>query len=270
MEGKIIKVISNNYSVLVDNNIFICKPRGKLRIGSMIPVTGDNVIIDEKNKYILEIKERKNSLIRPMIANIDQVVIITSAKDPDFSSNLLDKLITVIEYNNIKPIICFTKLDLLKDKSNINNVMNYYKKIGYDVYTNNDINEISKIFKNKITAFTGQSGAGKSTLLNKLDSSLDLKTDEISYALGRGKHTTRHVELLNLYDGWVADTPGFSSIDLSDMSNIEIRDTFIEFKNECKYRDCMHINECDCEVKKQIGNDILASRYENYIKFIRR
>jgi len=270
MVGKIVKVISNNYSVLVDDKILICKPRGKFRKNNIIPLAGDNVIIDEKNNYILEILERKNSLIRPMIANVDQIVIITSVKEPDFSSNLLDKLLTIIEYNNIKPIICFTKMDLLENKEQMLKIIDYYKQIGYEVYLNNEINKISKIFKDKITAFTGQSGSGKSTLLNKLDKNLNLKTGEISYALGRGKHTTRHVELLNLYDGLVADTPGFSSIDLSMLTDIQIRDTFIEFKNECKYRDCMHLNEDDCEVKKRIGKDILESRYNNYVKFLRR
>ena len=120
-----------------------------------------------------------------------------------------------------------------------------------------------------ITAI-GSNGAGKSTLLNKLDKNLNLKTDEISYALGRGKHTTRHVELLNIYEGLVADTPGFSSIDLDSLTNEQIRDAFIEFGHNCKYRDCMHINEDECEVKKSLDNNILKSRYENYIKFLRR
>ena len=181
----------------------------------------------------------------------------------------MDKLLVIIEYNNIKPIICFTKLDLLHDE-NINMIIDYYKKIGYEVYLNTQLDEIKKIFKDKVTVFTGQSGAGKSTLLNKLDESSNLKTDEISYALGRGKHTTRHVELLNLYGGLVADTPGFSAIDLNELSDIQIKDAFIEFRNECKYRDCMHINEDGCEVLKRLNNDIMPSRYENYVKFLRR
>lgn len=270
MQGKIIKQLSNDYTVLSNNKIYICKPRGKFRKDNLVPLVGDNVLFDEKNNYLLEILPRKNSLIRPSVANIDQVVIITSVKDPDFSSNLLDKLLTIVEYNNIKPIICFTKLDLLDNKEEINNIIEYYKKIGYLVYISTDIDNISKIFSSKLTVFTGQSGAGKSTLLNKLDNNLNLKTGEISYALGRGKHTTRHVELLNLYDGLVADTPGFSALDLNYMTDIQIRDTFIEFKNECKYRDCMHINEDGCEVIKRLDKDILKSRYDNYVKFLRR
>jgi len=269
MEGKIIKIISNDLTVMSNDKLYVCKPRGKFRKDNLTPLVGDIVEFDPKNNYIKEIKQRKNSLIRPSVSNIDQVVIITSVKDPDFSSNLLDKLLVVIEYNNIKPIICFTKLDLLNDE-NIKKIIDYYKKIGYEVYLSTELDKIKKIFKNKITVFTGQSGAGKSTLLNKLDKNLNLKTDEISYALGRGKHTTRHVELLNIYEGLVADTPGFSSIDLDSLTNEQIRDAFIEFGHNCKYRDCMHINEDECEVKKSLDNNILKSRYENYIKFLRR
>ena len=193
----------------------------------------DNCIFDENKKYIIEIKERKTELVRPPVANIDQAFIITSAKEPDFSSNLLDKLLCVIEYNNIKPIICFTKLDLLNEDElkDIEDIIKYYKKIGYQVFKNTEIEEIKKQFKNKKTVFTGQSGSGKSTLLNKLDKNLNLKTNEISQALGRGKHTTRHVELLNLYDGLIADTPGFSSLDFIGMTNEDIRDNFIEFND---------------------------------------
>ncbi len=268
MQGRIVKIISNDCTVLSDDKLYICKPRGKFRKDNLVPLVGDIVEFDEKNNYILEIKKRKNCLVRPPVSNIDQVVIITSVKDPDFSSNLLDKLLVVIEYNNIKPIICFTKLDLISKE--MDNIIDYYKKIGYDVYLNTEVDKIKKIFKDKLTVFTGQSGAGKSTLLNKLDENLNLKTDEISYALGRGKHTTRHVELLDLYGGLVADTPGFSAIDLKELSDIQIKDAFIEFENNCKYRDCMHINEDGCEVLKRLNNDILPSRYENYVKFLRR
>lgn len=274
MQGRIIKNISNDYTVLANNKQYICKSRGKFRNLNITPLVGDNVIFDEKNKYILEVLPRKTELVRPPIANIDQAVIITSVKDPDLDTNLLDKLINIIEYNNVKPIICFTKLDLLNDESIINNLIIYYKKIGYQVFKNTEVDEIKKIFKSKITVFTGQSGAGKSTLINCIDSKLNIKTAEISYALGRGKHTTRHVELISLYDGLVADTPGFSSLDFYDMNKYDIRDNFIEFneyKEGCKYRDCMHYKEDQCNVKQEVGNGhILKSRYENYIHFIEK
>lgn len=272
MRGKIIKLISNDYTVLTQNQQYVCKSRGKFRNMKINPLVGDEVIFDENNNYILEVLPRKNYLLRPPVANVDQAVIITSVKHPDFSSNLLDKLLCIIEFNNIKPIICFTKLDLLdyNELEEIKKIIDYYKKI-YEVYINDDIEKIKHIFKDKITVFTGQSGAGKSTLLNKLDNSLQIKTNEISIALGRGKHTTRHVELIPLYDGLVADTPGFSAVDFADMTNADIRDNFIEFNNyreNCKYKDCMHNKEDECAIKKEIDHNILKSRYENYLNFI--
>ena len=270
MEGKIIKIISNDYTVLANNKTYVCKSRGKFRNQNITPLVGDIVCFDEKNNYILEIKKRKNELVRPPVSNIDQAVIITNVK-PTFNTNLLDKLLCIIEYNNIKPIICFTKLDLLNEQelSEIKKYMEYYQKIGYDVYDNREIEKIKKIFKNKITVFTGQSGAGKSTLLNKINENLNLKTDEISIALGRGKHTTRHVELLEIENGLVADTPGFSSIDFIGMTNEDIRDNFIEFneyKQDCKYRDCMHLNEDECNIKN--NQNICNTRYNNYKNFV--
>lgn len=272
MYGKIIKVISNDYSVLMDNEVIICKPCGKFRYLKIKPIVGDEVKVDKDN-YIVEIKNRINYLLRPPVSNIDQAIIITSVKKPGFSTNLLDKLLTIIEFNNIKPIICFTKLDLLnKDEyQQIKKYIDYYKKIGYDVYLNTELEEIGKIFKHRISIFTGQSGAGKSTLLNRLDESLNIKTAPISEALNRGKHTTRHVELLPILGGWVADTPGFSSLEFLDMTKSDIRDNFIEFntyKDKCQYKDCMHVSEPQCAVKDKIGTEILQSRYDNYLKFI--
>ena len=274
MIGKIIKIISNDYTVKVDDDTYVCKSRGKFRNQKITPLVGDNVKFNEKTKYILEILPRKNSLIRPYVCNIDQAFILVSCKDPDLDLNLLDKLLCTIEYNNITPIICFTKLDLLKDKDYINSLKKYYKYIGYKVFYNNEIKEIKKCFKDKISVFTGQSGAGKSTLLNKLDIELNLETNNISYALGRGKHTTRHTELISMYNGLVADSPGFSSLDLSSMSKTDIRDNFIEFnkyRDKCKYKDCMHDNELtsDCEIKRLLNDKILLTRYVNYIKFIK-
>ena len=198
MQGTIVKQISNDYTVkLDDNTLVVCKARGKFRNLHLTPLVGDKVIIDYQNKYIMEILPRTNELIRPSIANVDQAVIITSVHIPNFSSNLLDKLLTIIEYNNIKPIICFTKLDLIDDeyRKEIDIYINYYRRIGYDVYLNTD-EKIKDIFKNKVTVFAGQSGAGKSTLLNHLDETLNIATADVSAKLGRGRHTTRHVELL--------------------------------------------------------------------------
>ena len=275
MIGKIIKQISNDYTVKVDNKLYICKARGKFRNLHITPLVGDNVVIDEENNYILEILDRKNELDRPSISNIDQVVIVTSVKIPDFSSNLLDKLLNIIEFNNIKPVICFTKLDLLNEieLEEIEEIMDYYRKIGYEVYSNTD-SKLKEIFKDKITVFAGQSGAGKSSLLNRLDNSLNLEIGEVSIALGRGRHTTRHTELIEVLGGYIADTPGFSSIDFRGMEKSDIRDNFIEFneyRDNCEYKDCMHINELKCAIKDKVNdNTIKLSRYENYLKFVEK
>ena len=274
MEGIIIKNESNNYTVRTNKGINICKPRGKFRIDKITPLVGDNVIIDEENNYILDIKERRNFLIRPQIANVDIALIITSVKEPNFDSNLLDKLLTIVAYNNIEPVICLTKLDLLnsKEKREIENIMSYYKNVGYRVTNNNNIKEIKKIIDGKVIVFAGQSGSGKSSLLNKLDKTLSLGTNEISKALGRGRHTTRCTTLYDIDGALVADTPGFSSVDFIGMTKEDIRDNMKEMFNNldnCKYRDCMHIKEDGCAVKKLLQEGkILAYRYDNYKKFI--
>lgn len=273
MTGQITKIISNLYTVTtIDGNTYNCHSRGKFRKEKIIPLVGDYVEFDNINNYILKILPRKNTLIRPMVCNIDQAIIITSLKNPDFSLNLLDKLIAIMEYYKVKPIICITKMDLI-NKEELNKIkqeIKYYNDIGYSVFYNDQIEEIKQIFKDKTTVFTGQTGAGKSTLLNRLDMNLNLETGEVSKALGRGRHTTRHVELINMYQGKVLDTPGFSSISFSHIPKEKIKDLFIEFKNyPCIYKDCNHIEEKECKIKEAVfNNNILKSRYENYIKII--
>lgn len=274
MTGIIIKNISNDYTINANGKLYTCKPRGKFRIKNITPLVGDIVTFDEKNNYILDIQPRKNELIRPSIANVDIAVIVTSVKEPNFDTNLLDKNLTIISYNNITPIIYFTKLDLLNksETDEIYEYIKYYQKIGYQVATNPD--ELLKLIKKKTVVFTGQSGAGKSTLLNKINPDLELKTDQISMALGRGKHTTRHTEFFVTNDALIADTPGFSKLDFHDMSPIDIRDNMKEmFDNleHCKYADCMHIKEDGCHVIKLVEkNEIILSRYNNYRNFINR
>ena len=273
--GHIIKQLSNDYFVEVENKIIVCKARGKFRQLGITPLVGDFVTIDYENHYILEIEKRKNELVRPSIANVTQALIVNSVEIPEFSSNLLDKLLVTIEHNHVKPIICFTKLDLVSDevREEIKKYQDYYRKIGYLVYNNGD-SKLKEILKDNVTVFAGQSGAGKSTLLNMLDSNLNLQTGEVSHALGRGKHTTRHVELIPLFGGLVADTPGFSAFDFKDYEDSDIRDGFIEFSHyneNCRYRDCMHRNEEECGVKEALKNgEIIPSRYENYLKFLEK
>ena len=176
--------------------------------------------------------------------------------------------------NNVKPIICMTKEDLMSDDElkEIYKVLDYYRSIGYTVISNNNIEEIKKILKDKTTVFTGQTGAGKSTLLNKIDRNLALKIGEVSDALGRGRHTTRVVSLYEICGGKVMDTPGFSAIDFMQYDKDKIKDAFIEFKNyNCIYKDCNHTNEVECKVIEAVKNkEILEERYNDYLKFIER
>lgn len=272
MVGRVIKLISNKWTVEIENKLYECSSVGKFKYLKVSPLVGDMVEVDVNNNVITKIMPRKNELIRPPIANVDQGIILVSCLEPNFSSNLLDKMLVIIEYNNVKPIICFTKYDLLKDTSEIDSIINYYKKIGYGVYINNELLNIKKILKGRLSVLTGQTGVGKSSLLNKLKNELNLPTGEISKALGRGRHTTRHVELLKIEDGLVADTPGFSSLDFIGMNKKDIKDNFIEFYNnedKCKYQDCVHVKEDGCYIKELVKNEkILKSRYENYVKFI--
>lgn len=273
MNGQIIRIISNLYTVKCGELIYGCKARGKFRNMKISPVVGDNVLIDVNDNVIVDILPRKNELTRPVVANVDVVLIVTSVKNPNLDLNLLDKLISVVTYNDIEPVICFTKLDLLnEDEINyVMNLKNYYEMIGIKVVFNSETVEIKKLLKNKLVVLAGQTGAGKSSLINSLNSELNLKTDEISLALGRGKHTTRHVELFEIGEGLLADTPGFSCVSLTEMSKEQIRDSFVEFSNyQCKYRDCMHDKEIGCAVKEALENKkILQSRYENYMQFLR-
>lgn len=272
MKGQIVKIISNLYSVSSNKKIYECRARGKFRNDKIVPTVGDYVEFDEVDNYILNIEPRKNTLIRPLVSNIDQAFIVTSLKDPDFSDNLLDKLLVVLEFNKIRPIICLTKEDLLSrvEKKELKTKINYYKKIGYKIVYNRNLFKIKRLFKGKTTVFTGQTGAGKSTLLNDLNKKLNLQTGETSKALGRGKHTTRHVELIEMYKGKVLDTPGFSMIDFNGMSKADIRDSFIEFNRyRCDFKNCMHLNEKKCSVKDAVNEGkIIESRYNNYKKFI--
>jgi ribosome biogenesis GTPase len=272
MQGQIIKQISNLYTVKVGDMLYGCRARGKFRKDNISPMVGDYVIINTEDNVIESILERKNELIRPVIANVDIALIVTSTKKPNLDLNLLDKLISVITFNDIEPVICFTKLDLLNEveKENIDNLRKYYEMIGINCVYNTETAEIKRLLDNNIVVLAGQTGAGKSSLLNRLDDELDIETNEISEALGRGKHTTRHVELYEISDGYIADTPGFSALDLKDMNKEQLRDTFIEFRNyECKFRDCMHHKESKCGVKEALEDKmILQSRYNNYLLFL--
>ncbi len=272
MKGQIVKISSDLHFVSFENQIYPCKCRGLFRKEHILPVVGDYVLFHKDKKIIEEVLPRKNVFQRPEVSNIDQAFLVTSLKLPDFSLNLLDKFISLMEIHHVKPIICITKSDLLTEEelNPIRDALKYYEEIGYTVLYNTDLDLIKSLLKNKTSVFTGQTGAGKSTLLNKLNPDWSLEVGDVSVALGRGKHTTRVVELFSLFDGKVMDTPGFSSLDLSEYSKEEIRDSFVEFQNyPCLYKDCMHTKEEECVVKKAVlENHILESRYLNYLNFI--
>ena len=273
-EGIITKVNSDTFTVKLTNNLIIdCKSRGKFRNNNIKPVVGDYVLIDKEKKVIEEVKKRKNYLLRPPVANIDLALIVTSLKEPNINLTLLDKLISIILINKIEPVIVLTKLDLCskQELKDIKVITNYYKKIGLKVFDNKNIRKLKKNLKKKVVTVCGQTGAGKSTLINKLAKDLNLKTGEISLSLGRGKHTTRLVELFNVDNFYIVDTPGFSAIDINCYSVEEIKNSFIEFRNlNCKFKDCKHEKETGCMVIEKVNKkDILLSRYENYIRFIK-
>lgn len=271
--GKIVKIVSNLYTVNSDNELYDCRARGKFRFDKISPLVGDIVEFDEKDKYIIKIDNRKNFLNRPQISNVDIALIVTSIKKPDLSLNLLDKLILVIKHNNIEPVICVTKLDLISffNRGVYKKLFKYYENIGIKVFYNNDLNSLKKYLQQKIVVLTGQTGAGKSSLLNKLNKDLNLETNPISEALGRGVHTTRHTEIHEISNIYFADTPGFSSVNLDGIDKENIKDGFPEFNSyNCDFKDCKHIDEKSCAVKDAVNSKkILKSRYDNYKSFMK-
>ena len=266
MEGIVTKLVSGDYTVRVGDKEYICKPRGVFRHKVQDIYVGDRVIIDEDN-IITEVLERKNLLLRPSVANIDQVILVFSLKEPELNLNLLDRMIAYYEYLDLKITIVFSKTDLDLDKTYLE-IVNYYKSL-YKVYffSKHEENDFPGLFTNKISVLSGQSGVGKSTLLNTLG--FNLETQEISQALGRGKHTTRHVELYKVLDGLVMDTPGFGIISLEKFNEIILAHSFKEFfslSHNCRFATCLHINEPNCAVKEALEKGkILKSRYENYL-----
>jgi ribosome biogenesis GTPase len=272
-EGRIVKLVGGLYTVMDSSGeTYVIKPLGIFRHKKIQPKVGDLVEFNEDS--ITKVKARKNDLYRPMIANVDQVLLVNSAKNPNFSFLLLDKFLTLIEAKDIKPIIIITKIDLLNNqelktlKDKLKYYENYYKVIYFSSKTKENIDQIIEITTDKTNVLAGQTGAGKSTILNVIKPDLELKTNEISTALGRGKHTTRHVELIEFGHGFIADTPGFSSLEFKDLTSDEIKYYFIDFfemSHQCKFNECTHTHEPGCEVKKQVEmGHVLQERYDDY------
>ena len=266
-------MLSGFYYVSLNDKVITCRARGNFRNTGETLLVGDDVTIqinDDNSGYVLEVLPRKNSLLRPKVANIDYNVIVTSTKNPLFSAKLLDKIICLNEYSRVDTILVFTKLDLLnaEEREYFSNILAYYKKIGYQVFTNDDIASFKKFVSKKYISICGQSGSGKSTFINSLTTNLKIETKEISKALGRGRHTTRHTEFYKIDDFYIADTPGFSSLDITFIDKDDLASLFVEFLNfDCKFRPCFHINEPKCSVKENLEKNILQSRYESYKAF---
>ncbi|RBW67511.1 ribosome small subunit-dependent GTPase A [Bacillus taeanensis] len=281
-EGRIIKALSGFYYVADGENTIQCRGRGNFRKRKITPLVGDIVEYEAENMtdgYVLEVYERKNALIRPPIANVDQAILVFSIKEPDLNLQLLDKFLVHIEANDIEPLICFSKYDLADEtlKHQVDEIVKQYEQVGYTVLLTSTIEEegIKKIrpfLTNNISVVAGQSGVGKSSLLNALEPSLHIETNNISMHLGRGKHTTRHVELLQIEGGLVADTPGFSSLDFHNIEAEDLTYCFPEMRaliNDCKFRGCTHTQEPKCAVREAVeGEKISSSRYKHYVEFL--
>ena len=281
-QGQIRKALSGYYYVEQDGELIQCRGRGVFRNRGEAPLVGD--IVDytkegESDGYVMKIHPRKNELVRPPIANIDQAILVFSVKEPDFNTILLDRFLVVLESFHIQPIICLTKMDLLMDGelAGLSAYIEDYREVGYEVittYKGDDslLERLQPMLKGKTTVLAGQSGVGKSTLLNTLLPELNLKTGIISQSLGRGKHTTRHVELIEVCGGLLADTPGFSSFDFDTIEKEELTACFPEFQRlseGCKFRGCLHIKEPKCAVKTALETgEIKKYRYEHYEQFL--
>ena len=283
INGKIIKGIGGFYYVDTEKGLYECRARGIFRKNKITPLVGDRVsisVVDEENKkgVVEEIEERDTELVRPPIANVDKALIVFAIKNPAPNLSLLDRFIVLAEKENLEIVIVFTKVDLDTDGELLGELKDIYEVSGYKVISVSNklklnIDKIKEELKENTVVFAGPSGVGKSSLLNEVDKNFELKTGEVSDKIKRGKHTTRHAELLKLEcGGMVADTPGFSSLTLDDTDESELKEYFIEFDkyDDCRFGSrCIHENEPSCAVKEAVENgEISKKRYESYIQLL--
>ncbi|KMT21457.1 ribosome small subunit-dependent GTPase A [Clostridium cylindrosporum] len=277
-QGVIVKGIAGFYYVRVESGEIIeCSARGKFRKSKLTPLVGDRVaisMIDETHGTIEEIKTRESLLIRPNVANVNQAIVVFALKDPDINYTLLNKILIVIEHYGIDATICLNKSDL--DDFEFEKVKKIYKTIGYDVLkvnalTGEGIDALREKLKGKISVFAGPSGVGKSTISNNIQKDIIMETGGLSKKISRGKHTTRHAQLIEVSnDTYIVDTPGFSSIDLSFIKADELQYVFKEFKvGECKFSSCLHHKEIGCKIKEDLENGLIPQeRYTAYINIL--
>ncbi len=278
IKGTIVKGIGGFYYVATSGGVYECRARGKFRKEKITPTVGDKVeisIIDENNKKgsLDVIKERKNILIRPRVSNINQAVIVFAAKSPDINIDLLDKFIILVEEQKLDVVICINKIELDEDQE-YKDIQELYENAGYKVipvstYDNVNVDRLRDELKGKISVFAGPSGVGKSSLLNAINPSLKLNIGEISAKIERGRHTTRHAELIEIFeDSFVVDSPGFTSLFLEHIKSCELQyyfKEFLPFIHNCRFSGCSHINEPDCGVKEKVGTEISEIRYKRYM-----
>lgn len=281
LEGIITKGIGGFYYVKVGDTTYECRARGLFRKNKITPQVGDRVLIraDENDKtgYVEEIFERTTELTRPPVANVNQAIIVFSVRSPDPNLWLLDRFLLLASSQKLEVVIALNKVDIAT-KEEIDEIYNIYDKIGYKIITTSTeedigIDDLKEVLKEKITVFAGPSGVGKSTLLNKIQPNLDLETGDISKKTSRGKHTTRHTELIELeLGGFVLDTPGFSSLDLTFLTDDELEEHFPEIHRlglGCRFNGCKHLKEPGCKVKEGVeSGEISKSRYDNYVMFL--
>lgn len=281
-EGKIVKALSGFYYVQGEEGVFQCRARGTFKKKGISPLVGDRVefeLVGNQEGIVDVIYPRKNELVRPPIANIDQAILIFSMAEPDFSPLLLDKLLVHTEKIDCPSVIVLTKIDLVGSDELNHPLFNYYKSLGYPVIatcskTGEGIEQLKTLLIDQLSVFSGQSGVGKSSLLNVLIPDSAIQTGDVSLKLGRGKHTTRHVELIPLpQGGMVADTPGFSQLDFEGIEAEDLSSLFIDFRRlapDCKYRGCLHIKEQGCAVKAALERgELQETRYESYAYFMK-